>query len=219
MAENTRRMNNEPVFGSLAYDLNTLNWGEFDGNAVRQPQEQPQEPLRRPERRERPRQEPRRRPAARPREHASPVMLAGVAVLLMMVVVLMMGYIRLMQASHDVTVKQAQLQQAQEDNVALGVAYEKAFDQSAVKAAAVYLFFTFVIQAVGYVPDVLSIISDAGNLFNAYISVPVLNDIVTLVKDLIYLAEKIFLMVLGVKALNQGTVAVPFVDKLVVKYL
>lgn len=136
MAENTRRMNNEPVFGSLAYDLNTLNWGEFDGNAVRQPQEQPQEPLRRPELRERPRQEPRRRPAARPREHASPVMLAGVAVLLMMAVVLMMGYIRLMQASHDVTVKQAQLQQAQEDNVALGVAYEKAFDQSAVKAAA-----------------------------------------------------------------------------------
>lgn len=137
MAENTRRMNNEPVFGSLAYDLNTLNWGEFDGNAVRQPQEQPQEPLRRPERRERPRQEPRRRPAARPREHASPVMLAGVAVLLMMAVVLMMGYIRLMQASHDVTVKQSQLlQQAQEDNVALGVAYEKAFDQSAVKAAA-----------------------------------------------------------------------------------
>ena len=58
MAENTRRMNNEPVFGSLAYDLNTLNWDEFDGNAVRQPQEQPQEPLRRPERRERPRQEP-----------------------------------------------------------------------------------------------------------------------------------------------------------------
>ena len=62
--------------------------------------------------------------------------LAGVAVLLMMAVVLMMGYIRLMQASHDVTVKQAQLQQAQEDNVALGVAYEKAFDQSSVKAAA-----------------------------------------------------------------------------------
>ena len=62
--------------------------------------------------------------------------IKGVAVLLMMAVVLMMGYIRLMQASHDVTVKQAQLQQAQEDNVALGVAYEKAFDQSAVKAAA-----------------------------------------------------------------------------------
>ena len=31
---------------------------------------------------------------------------------------------------------------------------------SAVKAVAVYLFFTFVIQAVGYVPDVLGIISE-----------------------------------------------------------
>ena len=34
MAENKNRMNNEPVFGSLAYDLNTLNWEQLDGNAV-----------------------------------------------------------------------------------------------------------------------------------------------------------------------------------------
>ena len=80
MAENKNRMNNEPVFGSLAYDLNTLNWEQLDGNAVRQPQE----PL----------------------------------------------------ASHDLTAKQSQLQQVQEERVALGVAYEKAFDQAAVKAAA-----------------------------------------------------------------------------------
>ena len=60
MAENKNRMNNEPVFGSLAYDLNTLNWEQLDGNAVRQPQE----PLRRPERDIRPQREPRRRPAA-----------------------------------------------------------------------------------------------------------------------------------------------------------
>ena len=33
MAENKNRMNNEPVFGSLAYDLNTLNWEQLDGNA------------------------------------------------------------------------------------------------------------------------------------------------------------------------------------------
>ena len=54
MAENKNRMNNEPVFGSLAYDLNTLNWEQLDGNAVRQPQE----PLRRPERDIRPQREP-----------------------------------------------------------------------------------------------------------------------------------------------------------------
>ena len=132
MAENKNRMNNEPVFGSLAYDLNTLNWEQLDGNAVRQPQE----PLRRPERDIRPQREPRRRPAARPREHASPILVGGVAVLALMVVVLMMGYVKLTQASHDLTAKQSQLQQVQEERVALGVAYEKAFDQAAVKAAA-----------------------------------------------------------------------------------
>ena len=127
MAENKNRMNNEPVFGSLAYDLNTLNWEQLDGNAVRQPQE----PLRRPERDIRPQREPRRRPAARPREHASPILVGGVAVLALMVVVLMMGYVKLTQASHDLTAKQSQLQQVQEERVALGVAYEKAFDQAA----------------------------------------------------------------------------------------
>ena len=60
----------------------------------------------------------------------------GVAVLALMVVVLMMGYVKLTQASHDLTAKQSQLQQVQEERVALGVAYEKAFDQAAVKAAA-----------------------------------------------------------------------------------
>ena len=120
MAENKNRMNNEPVFGSLAYDLNTLNWEQLDGNAVRQPQE----PLRRPER------------DIRPQEHVSPILVGGVAVLALMVVVLMMGYVKLTQASHDLTAKQSQLQQVQEERVALGVAYEKAFDQAAVKAAA-----------------------------------------------------------------------------------
>ena len=62
--------------------------------------------------------------------------MGGVAGLALMVVVLMMGYVKLTQASHDLTAKQSQLQQVQEERVALGVAYEKAFDQAAVKAAA-----------------------------------------------------------------------------------
>lgn len=136
---NTKKMNSEPIFGNLAYDLNTLTWDPFDGNAVRQPQEQPQErpqePLRRPERYERPQREARRRPAARPQPYGSPIVV-GVAVLMMMTIVLVLGYLRLTKASHEVTARQALLQQVQEDNAALGVAYEKAFDQSSVKAAA-----------------------------------------------------------------------------------
>ena len=41
MAENTRRMNNEPVFGSLAYDLNTLNWGSSTAMPPANPRNSP----------------------------------------------------------------------------------------------------------------------------------------------------------------------------------
>lgn len=136
---NKKKMNSEPIFGNLAYDLNTLTWDPFDGNAVRQPQEQPQErprePLRRPERYENTQRESRRRPAVRPQPYGSPIVV-GVAVLIIMTIVLVLGYLRLTKASHEVTARQTLLQQVQEDNAALGVEYEKAFDQSAVKAAA-----------------------------------------------------------------------------------
>ena len=116
MTDNNKKMNSEPIFGNLAYDLNTLTWDPFDGSAVRQPQEQPQErpqePLRRPERYERPQRESRRRPAARPQPYVSPI-VAGVAVLMLMTVVLVLGYLRLTKASHEVTARQAQLQQVQ----------------------------------------------------------------------------------------------------------
>ena len=41
MAENTRRMNNEPVFGSLAYDLNTLNWASSTAMPSANPRNSP----------------------------------------------------------------------------------------------------------------------------------------------------------------------------------
>ena len=66
----------------------------------------------------------------------APEIALGYAVAYPLGVVLMMGYVKLTQASHDLTAKQSQLQQVQEERVALGVAYEKAFDQAAVKAAA-----------------------------------------------------------------------------------
>ena len=37
MTDNNKKMNSEPIFGNLAYDLNTLTWDPFDGSAVRQP--------------------------------------------------------------------------------------------------------------------------------------------------------------------------------------
>lgn len=135
MADQNKRMTQEPVYGSLAYDLDALERESFFGNAVPAPRE---EPLYRPEpeRREWEQPQPRRRTAARPRQEASVLVLGGVALLTVMVVVLLLGYVRLTAATHALAEREAQLQQVQEENVSLGVAYEKAFDQSAIKAAA-----------------------------------------------------------------------------------
>lgn len=136
MAQENKQVHIEPIYGSLAYELELLERDPFFGNTVRAPQE----PLRRPEPERQPQRQqnhqPRRRPVAQPQMQLSPVLMGSVVVLAVMVVVMLMGYVRLNTANHLVTDKQNQLKQLQEENMDLGVEYEKAFDQSTIKAAA-----------------------------------------------------------------------------------
>lgn len=90
---------------------------------------------------------------------------------------------------------------------------------TAVKAATIFFFFTFAGAMVDYVPNAISLISSVATLFKGGFSVPVLTNIVAVVHNVLDFIEKVFLTILAVKALNQGTIAVPFVDNLVVKYL
>lgn len=140
MANENKQVHFEPIYGSLAYELELLERDPFSGNTVRAPQE----PLRRPEPERRTQREPehqqsrqpRRRPAAQPQMQLSPVLMGSVALLAIMVVVMLIGYTKLNTTSHMVTDKQAQLQELRDENAALGLEYEKAFDQAAIKAAA-----------------------------------------------------------------------------------
>ena len=72
---------------------------------------------------------------------------------------------------------------------------------------------------VDYVPNAISLISSVATLFKGGFSVLVLTNIVAVVHNVLDFIEKVFLTILAVKSLNQGTIAVPFVDNLVVKYL
>lgn len=89
----------------------------------------------------------------------------------------------------------------------------------AVKAAAIFFFFAFAGAMVDYVPNAISLISSVATLFKGGFSVLVLTNIVAVVHNVLDFIEKVFLTILAVKSLNQGTIAVPFVDNLVVKYL
>ena len=116
------------VYGNLAYDLDALvreRQLEEAGQLPRKPQPAVQEqPL------------PRRRTQTRAAARPSPLVLCGTLVLLAMVVVLMLGYVTLTDASGSVSSIKRQIADLDEQHIALLTEYEKTFDLATVKAAA-----------------------------------------------------------------------------------
>ena len=56
-------------------------------------------------------------------------------------------------------------------------------------------------------------------MFGGNFHVGFITNLVSAVTSAIDIIEKVFFLALGVKALNQGTIAVPVVDKLISKYM
>lgn len=90
--------------------------------------------------------------------------------------------------------------------------------RTVVKAAAVMFCFSFLIALIGLLPDVLGIIGTTVAMFDGTFSYGVVNSIVSIVYQILEIIRTCLFLMLGAKALNQGTVAVPFVDKLINKY-
>ena len=131
MAE-LKRKPTSPVYGNLAYDLDTLVRERALEEAGRMP-EQP-----RPERRREQEtvQRTRAHAAAQPKAQVSPLVLGSVAVLAAMVVVLLLGYVRLTQISSNVAEMKAEMERLNTEHVGLLTEYEQTFDLSTVKEVA-----------------------------------------------------------------------------------
>lgn len=131
MAELKKRPNG-PVYGNLAYDLDAL----VTERALEEAGQMPQQP--RPERREEEQAVRRARPqiAAQPKARVSPLTVGGVAVLLAMVVMLLLGYVELTEISVNVSSMKDELSQLDKEHVALLTEYEQTFELATVKEAA-----------------------------------------------------------------------------------
>lgn len=91
--------------------------------------------------------------------------------------------------------------------------------KNAVKAIALMVFFAMLSAVVNLIPDTISFINYVAGIFGGYVTVGILSSIASAIESAIGIIEKILFIVLGIKALNQGTVAVPVVDKLIGKYM
>lgn len=91
--------------------------------------------------------------------------------------------------------------------------------KAAVKAATLMIAVGVLNTAIGLIPDVLNWLYSFLTVFDVYISVSTVSTIFDSIIGAISIIRTVFFLILGVKALNQGTVNVPVVDKLINKYM
>lgn len=91
--------------------------------------------------------------------------------------------------------------------------------RNAVKAVSLMLLFSFFTVLINLIPNVMSCIGYIASMFGGSFYVGVISNLVNAVSSVIDIIQKLLFIGLGVKALNQGTIAVPVVDKLISKYM
>lgn len=86
--------------------------------------------------------------------------------------------------------------------------------RTAVKAVGVCVCFSLLSVFIGFIPDLLGLIDDICSVFNGTFYVAVLSNLVTLLRTVISIAQKVLLLVLGIMALKQKTVSLGILDRL-----
>lgn len=90
--------------------------------------------------------------------------------------------------------------------------------KAAIKAVALLVSIAFLVTVINLIPDILSWISTIVSVFKGTFNYSIVTSVISIFAKAIDIIRTCLFLTLGVKALNQGTVAVPFVDKLINKY-
>lgn len=91
--------------------------------------------------------------------------------------------------------------------------------RTAVKVVTLMVFFSLLMTIINLIPNLLNLINNIVNIVNGSFSIPLLTKVVAALVSGIDIVEKILLMGLGFKALNQGTIVIPTIDKLISKHM
>lgn len=91
--------------------------------------------------------------------------------------------------------------------------------KAGVKAAVMMVFFSFLINVIGLIPDFLSWISTLVSVFKGIFSYSVVSSIISVFIQALDIIRTCLFLILGVKALKQRTIGVPFVDTIINRYM
>lgn len=89
----------------------------------------------------------------------------------------------------------------------------------ALKVLLIMIMFSAVISIVGLVPDLFSLISSVLGVFNLHFSFSFVSSIFNVIVGALSILKTCLLLLLGLKAFNQGTIAISIVDKIISKHV
>lgn len=91
--------------------------------------------------------------------------------------------------------------------------------KSAVKAVALMVVFSILSVLIYLIPNVINFIDNVVGIFGGSFYINFVSSLANTASSAIDIVEKVLFIGLGIKALNQGNIAVPVVDKLIDKYM
>lgn len=87
--------------------------------------------------------------------------------------------------------------------------------RTAVKVIAIMVLFSLLGTIVNLIPNIISFINYVAVIFHRDFSVEFLTQITTVLSSGIDIVEKVLFIGFGFRALNQGTIVIPVIDKLI----
>ncbi len=84
--------------------------------------------------------------------------------------------------------------------------------KTATKAIVLLVSFSILGYVVNFVPDILGFINSILSIFSASFSTSIVNSIFGVVSTALSILKYVVFILLGIKALNQGTISIPVVD-------
>lgn len=91
--------------------------------------------------------------------------------------------------------------------------------KSAVKAVALMVVFSILSVLIYLIPNVINFIDNVVGIFGGSFYINLVSSLANAAASALDIIEKVLFIGLGIKALNQGNIAVPVVDKLIDKYM
>ncbi len=91
--------------------------------------------------------------------------------------------------------------------------------KNAVKAVSLMVFFSFIVVVINLIPNAISFIDYIASIFGGNVYIAFISNLVNAITSAIDIIEKVLFIGLGLKALNQGNISFPVVDKLINKYM